>query len=252
MNSRRKILITGASSGIGLATARRFAADGCDVAVNARRESQLRELVASLPSGDHLVCPGSYDDAEVVNAMERILREKWGRVDVLVNCAGVALPADAIGSSLAEWRAPFDVMVNGAVNLTRLAVALMPEGGRIVHVTSIHGERAESGASAYAMAKAAINQYCRSLALELAPRGILVNAIAPGFVATPMSVRPDGVNELETEWFRANYVTGHHLPLRRAGRPEEIAGVAAFLAGPDATYLTGQVLTVDGGLTITF
>lgn len=252
MSSRRKILITGASSGIGLATARRFAADGCDVAVNARRESQLRELVASLPPGDHLVCPGSYDDAEVVAAMERTLREKWGRVDVLVNCAGVALPADAIGSPLAEWRRPFDIMLSGAVNLTRLAVALMPEGGRIVHVTSIHAERAESGASAYAMAKAAINQYCRSLALELAPRGILVNAIAPGFIATPMSVRPDGVNELETEWFQANYVNGHHLPLRRAGRPEEIAGVAAFLAGPDATYLTGQVLTVDGGLTITF
>jgi 3-oxoacyl-[acyl-carrier protein] reductase len=252
MKQRRKVLVTGASSGIGQATARRFAADGCDVAVNARRADRLQELVAGLSPGHHLVCAGNYADTGVVEAMERTLGESWGRLDVLVNCAGVALPAEAIGSPLTEWRRPFDIMVNGAVNLTRLAVALMPEGGRIVHVTSIHGERAESGASAYAMAKAAINQYCRSLALELAPRGILVNAIAPGFIATPMSVRPDGVNELETEWFQANYVTGHHLPLRRAGRPEEIAGVAAFLAGPDATYLTGQVLTVDGGLTITF
>jgi 3-oxoacyl-[acyl-carrier protein] reductase len=132
-----------------------------------------------------------------------------------------------------------------------MAVPLMKEGGRIVHITSIHGERGEGGASAYGMAKAALNQYCRALAIELAPRGILVNAIAPGFVDTPMSVS-GGVNELETDWFRQNYVAGHHLPLRRAARPEEIAGVAWFLAGPDASYITGQVLTVDGGLTVTF
>ncbi|MEP0762230.1 MAG: SDR family oxidoreductase, partial [Chloroflexota bacterium] len=81
--------------------------------------------------------------------------------------------------------------------------------------------------------------------------GILVNAIAPGFIDTPMSAAT-GVNELHTDWFRQNYVEGHHLPLRRPGRPEEIAGVALFLAGPDASYLTGQTLVVDGGLTITF
>ena len=105
---------------------------------------------------------------------------------------------------------------------------------------------------AAAAAKAALNQYCRALAVELGPRNILANAIAPGFIDTPMSIGPDGVSELETDWFRQNYVEGHHLPLRRAGRPEEIAGVASFLAGPDAAYITGQVITVDGGLTITF
>jgi 3-oxoacyl-[acyl-carrier protein] reductase len=169
-----------------------------------------------------------------------------------VNCAGVSGGGHVIDEPLVNWRQPFDTMVNGAVQMTRLAVPLMKDGGRIIHVTSIHGERAEAGASAYAMAKAALNQFCRGLAVELAPRNILVNAIAPGFVSTEMSVRPDGTNELETEWFRTNYVSGHHLPLRRAGRPEEIAGVAAFLAGPDSSYMTGQVLTVDGGLTITF
>jgi len=95
------------------------------------------------------------------------------------------------------------------------------------------------------MAKAALNQFCRGLAVELAPRGILVNAIAPGFIDTEISIGPDGTSELDTDWFRNNYVKGHHLPLRRAGRPKEIAGVAAFLAGPDATYLTGPVITVD-------
>ena len=96
-----------------------------------------------------------------------------------------------------------------------------------------------------------MNQFCRSLAVELVPRGILVNAIAPGFVATPMSV-VDGVNELEAEWFRQNYVEGHRLPLQRAAESEEIASVAWFLAGPDASHISGQVLTVDEGLTITF
>jgi 3-oxoacyl-[acyl-carrier protein] reductase len=143
-------------------------------------------------------------------------------------------------------------MVDGAVRITRMVAPLMTAGGRIIHITSIHGDRAEARSSSYAMAKAALNQFCRVLAVELAPRGLLVNAIAPGFIDTEMSIRPDGVNELETDWFRQNYVEGHHLPLRRAGQPEEVAGVAAFLAGPDATYITGQVIIVDGGLTVTF
>ena len=124
------------------------------------------------------------------------MRRSWGRVDVLVNCAGVGFPADVLKPPMEEWRKPFDIMFNGAVRMTRLAVPLMPDGGRIIHITSVHGERAEAGSSAYAMAKAALNQFCRNLALELAPRGILVNAIAPGFIDTEMCVRPDGVNEL--------------------------------------------------------
>lgn len=247
----KKVLISGASSGIGRATVVRFAQEGCDVCLTARRAAEMLSLRASLPPGDHLVCPGDYSDPATAEAIRAAIAERWGRLDVLVNCAGVYMAGDPIVSPLDVWRAPFDIMVNGAVNLTRVAVPLMREGGRIIHITSIHGERVERNSSAYAMAKAALNQYCRALALELADRGILVNAIAPGFVNTPMSV-VNGVNELETEWFQQNYVKGHHLPLRRAAQPEEIAGVAWFLAGPDASYITGQVLTVDGGLTITF
>lgn len=248
---RKRVIITGASSGIGRATAVRFAAEGWDVCLLARREGLLDELRASLPPGHHLRCAGSYDDLATVERLEVLLRDEWGAVDALVNCAGVFLGADAVESPLEEWRKPFDLMVNGAVYMTRLAARLMPNGGRIIHVTSIHGERAERLATGYSMAKAAINQYCRGLALELASRNILVNAIAPGFINTPMSV-VNGVNELESDWFRQNYIEGHHLPLKRAGLPEEVAGVAYFLAGQDASYITGQVIAVDGGLTITF
>ena len=102
------------------------------------------------------------------------------------------------------------------------------------------------------MAKAALTQLTRVLAVELAPRNILPNAIAPGFINTPMSVKEDGKNEIETEWFQNNYIKNDHLPLKRAGKPEEVAGVAWFLASPDASYMTGSVLEVNGGLTVTF
>ena len=250
-DDRKKVVVTGASSGIGLATAERFARENWDVCITARREKELRDLADRFPRGNHLVMPGDYSDPQTAERIGQAARERWGRVDALANIAGIFLSAHSIDTPLEEWRRSFEVMVNGAVYMTRMAVPLMPSGGRVIHCTSIHGERAEAGSSGYAMAKAAINQYCRGLALELAPRGILVNAVAPGFVDTPMSV-VNGVNELEGEWFKKNYVEGHHLPMKRAGKPEEIAGVVFFLAGPDATYLTGQVITVDGGLTITF
>lgn len=251
MGDRKRALISGASSGIGRATALRFANEGWDVCLNARRKEILLAVKAGLPPGHHLVCPGDYSDPATAEAIGAAIRSEWGKLDVLVNSAGAYVGVDAIAASMEEWRRSFDTMVDGALYLTRMAVPLMAQGGRVIHITSIHGQRAEVGSSGYSMAKAALNQYCRALALELAPRGILVNAIAPGFVRTAMSV-VNGVNELDGEWFRRNYVEGHHLPLKRPGRPEEIAGVAWFLAGPDASYITGQVLAVDGGLTIVF
>ena len=251
MSGRKKVVVTGASSGIGAATALRFAQEGWDVCLTARREKELRELVDRFPTGEHLVCPGDYSDPGTVALVDRSIREKWGRLDALANVAGVYFGSHPIDSPLEEWRKSLDIMINGAVYMTRMCVPWMTGGGRVIHCTSIHGERAEAGSSSYSMAKAAINQYCRSLALELASKDILVNAVAPGFIRTPMSM-VNGVSELDTEWFKQNYVVGNHLALRRAGLPEEVAGVFFFLAGPDASYITGQVITVDGGLTITF
>lgn len=251
MTARKRAMITGASSGVGRSAAIRFAAEGWDVCVTARRAAELEQVVAALPAGHHLLCPGDYSDPATATRIAETVAAEWGAVDALINNAGIYFPVDTLATPIDEWRAAFDIMVNGALHLTRAAVPLMPDGARIVHVTSVHGDRAERFASSYSMAKAAINQLCRVLAVELAPRNILVNAVAPGFIDTPMSV-VNGVNELESDWFKQNYVTGHHLPLRRAAQPEEIASVAYFLAGPDASYITGQVITVDGGLTITF
>ncbi|MBR6471408.1 MAG: SDR family oxidoreductase [Victivallales bacterium] len=251
----KRVLITGASSGIGLATARRFAQEGWATILLARRENLLKEIQASLPGGvnRHLVVSGDYSKPETQEKLHQTLAgSQIAQVDALVNCAGVIGADPIVGTSLEKWRVPLDTMLNGAILLSRAMVPLMERGGRIVHVTSIHGERAEMLSSAYATAKAAINQYCRCLALELADRGILVNTVAPGFVDTPMSSAQTGTSELESDWFQNDYVKGRHLPLRRAAQPEEIAGVLYFLCGPDATYITGQTIVVDGGLTITF
>jgi len=250
MSDRKRVLINGASSGIGEAAAIRFAREGWDVCVNARREPMLQDLVRRLEPGDHLVCAGDYSDPAVAQAIGETISARWGKLDALVNNAGVYWPVHAVETPMDKWRGQFDIMVNGAINLTRMCVPLMADGGRIVYVTSVHAFQAFPDSSSYAMAKAAINQYARNLALELADQDILVNAIAPGFVDTPMSYI-DGVNELESDWFKMFYGEGPFLPLKRGAQPEEIAGVAFFLTGPDASYITGQVIVVDGGLTIT-
>jgi len=254
----KTVLITGASSGIGLAAAKRFATEGWRVILLARREKLLQDIAAALPppaSGRHLVVAGDYSAPETMDKLRALLEsEKITQLDALVSCAAIIGSDPIVGSPLESWRKPLDTILNGAINVSRAVVPFMKQGGRIVHVTSIHAERAELNSGAYATAKAAVNQYCRGLALELADRGILVNTVAPGFVDTPMSVAsdPTGISELESEWFKRDYVEGRHLPMRRAGKPEEVAGVLYFLCGPDATYITGQCLVVDGGLTITF
>lgn len=245
------VLITGAASGIGKATALRFAHEGYDVCLNDIQTEKLFETMNALPDGNHLCFDGSYADVAVIEKGKTLISERWNHLDVLVSCAGVSVKTDPIVMSLDEWRTIFDIMINGCVQITKLAAGFMHTGGRIIHVTSIHGTRAERFASSYSMAKAAINQFCRAMSIELADKNILVNAIAPGFVNTAMSI-VDGENELEGQWFKDNYINAHHLPLKRAAEPAEIAGVALFLAGKDASYITGQVITVDGGLTITF
>lgn len=245
------VIITGAASGIGKAAAIRFAKEGCNIMAIDLQEKKLGELQSALPPGHHIMLSGSVADDVVMKQAEALINDKWKRVDVLVHCAGVFVKSSVLEDGFVSWKQNFNLLTEGALLMSQLATKYMSGGGRIIHISSIHGERAELAAGSYSMAKAAINQLCRTLAVDLAASNILVNAIAPGFVDTAMSV-VDGKNELEGEWFRSNYIEGHHLPLKRAGSPDEIASVAWFLAGPDASYITGQVITVDGGLTITF
>jgi 3-oxoacyl-[acyl-carrier protein] reductase len=249
---QKKVIVIGGSSGIGKAIAERFAREGFRVLV-AGLEATATELVVNGLAGEgHLAVPVDITSEAQITQLRKQVEKHFGRFHVLINSAGISQSAAVIESDLHAWDRPLQVMLYGSVKVCRALLPLMEDGGRIIHITSIHHERVAKGSSAYGMAKAAITQFTRSLALELAPRDILANAIAPGFVNTPMSVKADGKNELESEWFKDNYIRYDHLPLKRAAEPEEIAGVAWFLAGPDAGYITGSVITVDGGLTITF
>jgi 3-oxoacyl-[acyl-carrier protein] reductase len=120
----------------------------------------------------------------------------------------------------------------------------------VLNIGSIQGFQAQAGALAYAVSKGGVHNLTRALAVDLAAHGVLVNALAPGFIDTPMAVLPDGSNELDSDWFQSIYVDHGRIPLRRAGKPDEVAAAAEFFVSIDNTYVTGAVLTVDGGMTV--
>jgi NAD(P)-dependent dehydrogenase (short-subunit alcohol dehydrogenase family) len=243
----RTALVTGGANGIGRAIVQRFVDEGATVAL------ADREGPADAPDA---VAAFRFDLAETerLEALVADVEAAVGPLDVLVNNAGIYEPARAVDLQLDSYRRVLAVNLDAPVFLARTAARGMVERGygRIVNITSIHGEVGEELALSYDVAKSGLNQATRTLAIELGPHGVLVNAIAPGFVSTRMSIAADGTNELEGEWFRTLYVDYGKLPLRRYAQPAEIAAHVAWLASEQNTYLTGQVVTVDGGLTVTF
>jgi NAD(P)-dependent dehydrogenase (short-subunit alcohol dehydrogenase family) len=243
---KRRALVTGGANGIGRAIVERFVAEGATVAavdvepmgdLGANVEAIQRDLART-------------DDLDVlVDEVE----EKIGPLDVLVNNAGIFEPALAVDLSLASYRRVLAVNLDAPIFLAaRAARGMIDRGyGRIVNITSIHGRFGEELALSYDAAKGGLDQATRTLAIELSRHGVLVNAVAPGFVSTRMSV-VDGVNELDSEWFNDVYVRYGKLPMRRYAQPSEIAAQVAWLASSENSYVTGQVLTVDGGVTVTF
>ena len=242
----RTALVTGGANGIGRAIVERLAAEGAVVA--AVDVEPLPDLGGSV----HGV-QWDLSRTESLGDLVAVAEAAVGPLDILVNNAGVFEAALAVDLTLESYRRVLDVNLHAPVFLaSRAARGMCGRGyGRIVNITSIHGRFGEETALAYDVAKGGLEQATRTLAVELSRHGVLVNAVAPGFVSTRMSV-VEGKDELESDWFKDVYINYGKLPIRRYAVPEEIAEHVAWLGSERNTYMTGQVLTVDGGLTVTF
>jgi 3-oxoacyl-[acyl-carrier protein] reductase len=238
-------LVTGGSKGIGYACAERLIADGYAVAICARNTAEVEAAAAKL-AGPDLACGLRADvgSAEDCDRLVPAVVDRFGRIDVLVNNAGVYSPVPFVDFTARAWDDLMDINVRGSVLLGGAAARAMRKqgsGGRIVNIASTNGQLSEAEFAHYNASKAAIISLTKSMAVELAPDGILVNAVAPGWVLTPLS--EPFVSTLTQE------ALARMSPLRRVGTAAEVAGAVSFLCGDDATYITGITLNVDGGLT---
>jgi 3-oxoacyl-[acyl-carrier protein] reductase len=255
----RRALVTGAGSGIGRAIAARLSAEGIAVFC-ADRDAEAAARTAEDAGGAggraEALTLDIADDASVDRLAGAVLGSSLpgAGLDVLVNCAAISDATPTIDLTIGDVRRVLDVNLVGtlAVTLALLPLVRASATGRILLVGSIQGFVATTDTLAYAASKGGVLAATRALAADLADDGVLVNALAPGFVDTPMARLPDGTTEYDTELFRDVYVRHGKLPLGRPARPEEIAETALFLCSERNSYMTGAVLTADGGMTAVF
>ncbi len=245
MNSERKTaFITGASRGIGRAIALRLAKDGFNIVVNySKSEKSAEEVVNEVKKygvdAMAVKCDVSqYEDVE--KAIDEIVK-KFGNIDVVVNNAGITKDNLILKMSESDWDEVIDVNLKGTFNVIKFASKYMikKRKGKIINITSVVGMIGNAGQANYAASKAGVIGLTKSAAKELASRGITVNAVAPGFIETDMT------NVLKEE-IKENMLKS--IPLKRAGKPEDVAELVAFLASDASDYITGQVINVDGGM----
>jgi 3-oxoacyl-[acyl-carrier protein] reductase len=235
-------LVTGASRGIGKAIALALAAEGAHVAINyASSSTAADEVVAEIEAmgGQAIAVQADVSQADAVDALVNAVMEKWGRMDVLVNNAGITRDTLLMRMKPEDWQAVINLNLTGVFLCTRAATKIMlkQKSGRIINIASVSGQMGNPGQANYSAAKAGVIGFTKTAAKELASRGITVNAVAPGFIATDMThnLKAEGILQF--------------IPLGRFGQPEEVAGLVRFLAAdPAAAYITGQTMNVDGGM----
>jgi NAD(P)-dependent dehydrogenase (short-subunit alcohol dehydrogenase family) len=249
--STRRVLVTGASSGIGRAAAELFAREGARVAMVARRQSALDQAAESLPQSKDRVFTISADvtrEADAERCMQKAI-DRLGGLDVLVNAAGILKSGDIMQTSLEVWDEMLNVNLRAVFHLMQLAVPHLKESrGNIVNVSSVTGLRSFPGVLAYCVSKAGVDQLTRCAALDLAPFGVRVNAVNPGVVVTSLH-SAGGMGADQYQAFLERGKTTH--PLGRVGQAQEIAELIVFLASDRAAWITGETVSIDGGRALT-
>ena len=233
-------LVTGATGGIGGAVAKALHAQGATIGISGTRREALEALASELGGRVH-VLPANLSEAESVEGLIPAAEAAMGQVDILVNNAGVTRDNLFMRMKDEEWETVLRVNLEGAFRLSRAVIKGMMKRrwGRIISVTSVIGTTGNAGQANYAASKAGMIGMSKALAKEVASRGVTVNCVAPGFIATPMT---DVLNDKQREGILAK------VPMGRLGTPEDIAAAAVYLASDEAAYLTGQTLHVNGGM----